>query len=135
MAGTTFALEHKVRYLVFEFRAIEIGLLRYIGYDVKKALISQFLRGQALFFHKERDVKGRRLVSFSIVQKSGSVAVRISAYPLNIWERPFTRRGHRYAGKRVFSRKLIPTAERIAQGNAERYMNGLARQVESEAKV
>ena len=101
MISTQITQDEKI---FLNFKAIRIGLMEHLGYEGKKFLLKNFLRTSDFYLKSEKDIKGRRTVSYS-VNKSGT-AVDISSYPFNFYENAFVRYGRRYPGRKVFAQKF-----------------------------
>jgi hypothetical protein len=110
MASIKFELEAtsfefaQIRELQRQFPDARKELLNHIGYNAKKILKQSLLSGQELDFKGDVDKKGRRKIQYSIGRRASRVS--ISAYPANLWEHGMTRRGTKYAGKKIITGKL-----------------------------
>ena len=90
---------------------------RYIGFvstKVKHMVKSEFLSGQELMLHKDRDTRGRSMVSYSY-NRRGTKA-RLSSIPMNLFERGRRLRdGRKERGRYVITRKAPQRAQGLAQ--------------------
>jgi len=98
-----FMFMDKLRKMFPEIRAQAMG---YVGSEGKKRLKNRFLSGQEIDLKQyPKDIKGRRTISYSIGRNANYV--KISSYPLNLFERGRTlRSGKREKGKRVITGKF-----------------------------
>lgn len=98
-----FAVFHKLRDIFPELRARALG---YVGAQGKARLKQQFLSGQEIDLSAyPTDYRGRRTIGYSI--DKGAKAVRISSYPMNLFERGRRLRGGgREAGHFAVTRKF-----------------------------
>ena len=85
------------------FDRAKFAFLHEVGSKGKWLLRNNYLRGQVLHFKGWKDKKGRRKAAYRFINKRGD-GVKITSYPLNLWERGFRRFGRRIAGKRVMSK-------------------------------
>lgn len=70
--------------LVKRWPSLQYGLMSTIGYEGRRALYENFLRGQVINLRKYPfDKARRRTVSYGIARNKKSV--KISAYPLNLF--------------------------------------------------
>jgi len=97
----------KMRKYFPQLRAQSLG---FVGYEVKKILVSKYLSGNEFKFKGFKDVKGRRKVGYSIDKYARYV--RITSYPLNLYERGrMLRSGRKEAGHYIITRKLKQDAQ------------------------
>ena len=112
MSGASFSIEYDHRQWEFinelaekfpEFRAVAMG---YVGRAGRQMLKKNYLSGQEIDLSVfPRDKAGRRTVSYSIGRHARSV--RISSYPMNLFERGRRLRdGSKQPGKFVVTGKL-----------------------------
>lgn len=116
MAGIKYGVQFEVQANLEQFFAmrklekifpeLRAQMLGYVGKRGKAILFYNFLRGQELNYknRKMRDKLGRRTVNYQISKRAS--AVKIRSYPANFWERDMERRGKRYSGKYIITRKF-----------------------------
>jgi hypothetical protein len=128
MASIKFQLETEnfelaqIKNLIKIFPDARRELLNHIGYRSKKILKQSLLSGQELDFHGEKDKKGRRKIQYSIGRRASRVS--ISAYPANFWEHGMTRRGTKYAGRKIITGKLKNLVNAQLQGMINEFDSG-----------
>jgi len=92
------------------FSLMRAQALGYIGNEVKKILISKYLSGGELRYKGFVDKGGRRKAGYSIDKYARYV--RISSYPLNLFERGrMLRSGQMEPGHYIITRKLKSDVE------------------------
>jgi hypothetical protein len=73
-----------LRSLIRRWPGINYGFLSSIGYEGRRALYENFLRGQVIDLKKyPYDIAGKRTVSYGISRNRKSL--KISSYPLNLY--------------------------------------------------
>ena len=107
------------------FPEISARALGFVGKQGKELLYNNFLRGQEIDLKKYPfDSKRRRTVAYSIGR--GAKAVKISAYPMNLFERGrMLRSGRKEPGKRVIKGKF----KALMDGNLASILSRFDRQV------
>jgi hypothetical protein len=88
------------------FPEISAQLLGFVGVEAKQDLKKKFLSGQEINLRKyPKDVEGHPTISYSIGK--GAKSVKISSYPLNLFERGRKlRSGRKESGKRIMKKKF-----------------------------
>lgn len=100
---TAFIMLRKLRE---QFPKLRAQILGYVGHEGKKRLKKQFLSGQEIDLSAyPEDRAMRRTVGYALGR--GAEYVRISSYPMNLFERGRRlRSGSRESGKYVVTRKF-----------------------------
>ena len=108
-----FQAVNEMRKLFPELRASTMG---YVGAKSRSLLKKQFLSGQEIDLKAyPRDSKGRRTTNYSIGKKAKYV--RISSYPLNLFEKGrMLRSGRKEPGKKIITGKLKKAVMSQLQG-------------------
>jgi hypothetical protein len=115
-----------------EVRARALG---WVGSRAASLLYSSFLQGQAIRLTKKKDSKGRRTYGYSIGRRAGWV--KISAYPMNLFERGrMLRSGRRESGKNVIEGRFKTMMDTRLQGIINQFdskhLKEITRQVEKD---
>ena len=89
------------------FPEIRSRFLGYIGTSGRNILKLQYLSGQELNIENDTDEKGRPLVNYSFFGRGDKMGVKISSYPVNLFERGRKlRSGKKEPGKKIITVKL-----------------------------
>ncbi len=104
---------------------------RYLGFTankIKHLVKSQFLSGQEIMLHKDRDSKGRSMVNYAIARRGQRA--RLTSIPMNLFERGrVLRSGQREPGRFVITRKAPQAAEVHLQAWAEEFERSILQEL------
>lgn len=104
---------------------------RYLGFTankIKHLVKSQFLSGQEIMLHKDRDSRGRSMVNYAIARRGQRA--RLTSIPMNLFERGrMLRSGLREPGRYVITRKAPQTADKHLQSWAAEFERSVLQEV------